>query len=586
MQSPFPRDGRRYAYKPRETRISWRLLLSVLSGTLGASFQFGFSTGFVNNMQAYIRAYFEEIGVVEKDGSPEDFTFMWSIVVSGFAIGGMIGTFLFPVLSDRVGRKTAILSTSVFCYASCYLIAFPSSWTDLILGRVFVGIGAGGACAVVPGYVTEIAPTELRGTLGTVHQLMITIGIVVAQALSTEKFNLFGSPDLWQYTLLVPFASTTFLLITMPFCCESPAYVFKKEGWDAAKDVLWKLRPDHPDKYKTIFRELKAIRNEAQLSPEKATVKDFISDELLWKPLLVGSMVNLSMQFSGIDAVFYYSTNVFLSAGFSMSDAQVCTTMISLANVLVTIPAMFLMDKAGRKVIQIAGLSGMGLEYLLMTVGLVNGLHLVSVVAMFFVICCFAFGPGCVAWFIIPELLPIHARGVATSVALTVNWTANWFIAFIFPRILAYLGPWTFGVFAVSTSLLSVYLFIFLPETKGKTPIEIREVFSSDNLLIKSASDPKFLAAAARPLLGKNKTLGEEPATPSPLGKGKKLFGSSPNLESYIQATLQDGTSPDPFVLPSQKANKNTNGVHILTPSKDGSGDVIVTQREMTDDIE
>lgn len=252
------------------------------------------------------------------------------------------------------------------------------------------------------------------------------------------------------------------------------------------------------------------MKQEIELADKTASVVDVLKDELLWKPILIGTVVNLSMQFSGIDAVFYYSTSVFLSAGMELETAQLATTLIGLCNVIVTIPAMLFMDKAGRKVIQAAGLGGMCLSYVVMTIALVCNMHTLSVIAMVMIICFFAFGPGCIAWFIIAELVPIHARGIATSVALGVNWAANFFIAFVFPHILSYLGRWTFTVFVVSTFTLTLYTIIFLPETKGKTVMEIRETFSSSNML-RPASAPN-LAAMDQPLLGnKRNTIGSMP---------------------------------------------------------------------------
>eukprot|EP00927_Polykrikos_kofoidii_P067051 TRINITY_DN62589_c0_g1_i1.p1 TRINITY_DN62589_c0_g1~~TRINITY_DN62589_c0_g1_i1.p1 ORF type:complete len:564 (+),score=67.81 TRINITY_DN62589_c0_g1_i1:254-1693(+) len=470
-----------------------------------------------------------------EDSPPSYFRSMWSLFVSGFAIGGIIGTAFFPTLANKFGRKRSIIATTPFLYAACYLIAYPSSWVEAIIGRICVGIGAGGACSTVPTYVAEISPKELRGTLGTIHQLMITLGIVVAQGLSTARFHLLGTDELWHFTLLVPFFCTTFLLVTLPFCAESPLFLLREQGEEAAKDALRWFRPKCEGAQKRIYREVRHMREELSLSDKNATLRDVVKDELLWKPLLIGSVVNLSMQFSGIDAVFYYSTRVFLGAGFSMDQAQVSTTGVGLCNLLVTIPAMVFMDKAGRKVIQITGLSGMSVSFVLMTVALVNGMHTLAVIAMVFVICFFAFGPGCIAWFIMTELVPIHARGLSVTIALLVNWAANWFIAYIFPLIHDMLGKWTFMVFAVSCATLALYTAIFLPETKGKTVMEIRESFSSQSIL-KAASEPN-IAQAVQPIGGLKRS-------------GKLGNASAPNLKALGAPLLRtDSKSGDMYVM-------------------------------------
>jgi SP family facilitated glucose transporter-like MFS transporter 1 len=267
------------------------------------------------------------------------------------------------------------------------------------------------------------------------------------------------------------------MLLTLPFCEESPSYLFNTLGEKRAIDALSWFRPNGQDKIALIDREIEAIKEEQALSRNDATLLDIFQDPLLWRPLLVATMVSLSMQFSGIDAIFYYSTNVFHRAGVSEKHSQVYTTFISLANVLITIPAMLLMDVAGRKVIQTVGLSGMCASFIVMTIALVQEFHILSVVAMTASISFFALGPGCIAWFITSELMPSHARSTATTVALTVNWLANMFIAGIFPKIEHMLGNYAFATFAASTTFLAVFTVTCLPETKGKTITEVREWF-------------------------------------------------------------------------------------------------------------
>jgi len=462
-------------------RLSARLVFTVFSCTLGASFQFGFSTGFVNNVEPYMKRYLMDVGVVE-EGADARFMSLWSIAVGGFAIGGVVSTFVFPKVAQMIGRKAAILSTTIFCFVSSYLIAFPTSQADLIIGRIMVGMSAGGACAVVPTYVTEIAPLELRGTLGTVHQLLITIGIFVAQLVSTAEFGLFGSSEKWQCCLLIPCACALIMLSTLPFCEDSPSYLFHKFGEERARNALSWFRPNGQSKNYHIDEDIEKIKEEQALSQKDAFLNDIFHDPLLWRPLVVATIVNLSMQFSGIDAIFYYSTYVFHRAGVSERHAQVYTTIISFANVVITIPAMLLMDVAGRKMIQTVGLSGMCTSFVVMTIALVAELHILSLVAMMASISCFAMGPGCIAWFITSELMPLHARPVATTVALTVNWSANLFIAGVFPRIEHMLGNYAFATFAASTACLALFTVVHLPETKGKTITEVREWFLRHSL--------------------------------------------------------------------------------------------------------
>jgi sugar porter (SP) family MFS transporter len=459
------------------SEVNTRLLRAVIASTLGGSFQFGFSTGFVNNTETFIRHYFAAYGVTAMSDE-KHFNLMWSLAVSGFAMGGFLGTLAFPALSTWAGRKWSILLTTGFCYASCCLISFPTGWLSLVLGRVMVGIGAGGACATVPTFISEISPIASRGTFGTVHQLMITIGIFTAQALSATKLHLLGSDALWHYMMLVPCGCTTLLLLMLPTCAESPLHLLRSKGEGKAMEALRWYRGSVADE--TLWQELSEMEMELAMGDaESIGPREIVRDWTLLGPVLVGCGVNLSMQLSGIDAVLYYSTKVLQDAGLPLEWAQVFTVLVSLVNILVTIPAMLLMDKAGRKVIQSAGLGGMCVAYIIMTAALVMKQHILAVCAMFLVVSSFAFGPGCIAWFIAAELTPIHARGFATTVGLSANWIANFFVAFAFPHILVRLRSWTFSIFAMSTLGLLAFTVLCLPETKGKTALEISRSFST-----------------------------------------------------------------------------------------------------------
>eukprot|EP00397_Hematodinium_sp_SG-2012_P011570 GEMP01011711.1.p1 GENE.GEMP01011711.1~~GEMP01011711.1.p1 ORF type:complete len:234 (+),score=39.26 GEMP01011711.1:234-935(+) len=189
---------------PKERTLSAPLFLAVISVTLGASFQFGFATGYVNNTMVHIKHYMFANGY---ETDEDHFTWMWSLFVSAFGLGGFVGCFFFPPIADLVGRKAAILLTAAFYLVSCPLAAFPGllgGWPSLIVSRFLVGFGTGGATGIVPMYISEISPVKTRGMLGTVHQLLITIGILTSLAISTGIFDIFGSPTMWQYMQVVP----------------------------------------------------------------------------------------------------------------------------------------------------------------------------------------------------------------------------------------------------------------------------------------------------------------------------------------------------------------------------------------------
>lgn len=331
-------------------------------------------------------------------------------------------------------------------------------------------------------YISEISPVHLRGGLGTSSQLLITMGILIAQVVSTSKFDLLAGRDTWQYMLLIPTACCSVLLLGLPGCADSPSFLLNNRGEAAAEEALRWYRTDASED--AIAAELQAMRDELALGGGKtASARDILRDPLLWKPILTGMIVVISVQTSGIDAVFFYSTMVFQRAGISVVWAQVCTTAIATVNVLVTVPAMLFMDKAGRKLFQTVGLGGMCFWYVVITFAMVTGRHMLAVYSMVGIIVCFAFGPGCICWFIVAELTPIHARSFGISLGLGANWCANWFVGFVFPHVLSALGDWSFSIFIVTTFVLTVFTVVCVPETKGKTITEVSKFFAPDHTL-------------------------------------------------------------------------------------------------------
>lgn len=458
------------------SQITPELMLAVMGCTIGASFQYGFHVGFVNNAVNYVQAYYNNRGVEYI----YNFEFTWACVVSSFAIGGALGTFVVPPFANKpwIGRKKALLSMTLPCYMSYVLMALAPQWEFIILGRFLVGFGSGGSFTVLTMYVSEVSPKSLRGGLGTINQLLITIGIVVSQAIFTEKFGMLAGADLWQYSLVLPVLCNTVLVIALPLCPDTPPFLLTSKGEiEARKALAWFRRGASPE---SVDEEVKEMQEETKLSTaESAGLREIWRDPLLWKPILVGTCVNLSMQLSGIDGVLYYSTGVFEKAGISQAWSQVSTTVVGLVNVLVTIPAMLFMDSLGRKLIQSIGLGGMCLSYTLITIALVCGWYKLSVLSMVMVIVFFAFGPGCVGWFIVSELTPIHARAIGTSLGLGANFFANWLVGFVFPFIHKASGNWCYTVFLAATFGLTVFTVTCVPETKGKSIAEVSIFFMS-----------------------------------------------------------------------------------------------------------
>jgi SP family facilitated glucose transporter-like MFS transporter 1 len=296
---------------------TYLLWFTVFIVAMGSSFQFGYGTGVMNNTENIIRGEFMSNG--------KSFTTMqWAVVVSSYGIGGLLGSLGVPLVQRTVGRRDILLANNVFVFASSALIAFAPSWWVITIGRVCIGIVAGVSTAVVPTYFAEICPTTCRGAVGTLHQLGIVVGILISQLLSTPSLHLLGSEEGWRWLFLVPAACAAIQMITLPFCPESPSFLYQHKGAEAARTALERFlgRGAHCDRYLDNIRsELQSGSGESSsgesssgASPDAFGLSHLFSSMQLRRQLIVGVVIQLSMQFSGIDAVLYYSTSVFQRA--------------------------------------------------------------------------------------------------------------------------------------------------------------------------------------------------------------------------------------------------------------------------------
>ena len=270
--------------------LSWTLLITVFVVTLGSSLQFGYGTGVLNNSRIFIMNYFTQQG--------KEYTLIeWGTVVSAYGVGGLLGSVLGPkVIGCYTGRKGTLLVTNGFLFLSCYLIAFAHYWWWQVMGRLAIGIVAGIATAVVPTYLAEISPLAVRGGVATIHQLAITIGILISQYLSTPSLHIFGSQDQWKWLFFVPAVCGLIQIVILPFCPESPSYLYLQGDKEGARRAICRFQSAHvADEYMGYIEEESATAE----TGKSMTVSELFVDRTLRKQLVVGVVVQLMMQFSG-----------------------------------------------------------------------------------------------------------------------------------------------------------------------------------------------------------------------------------------------------------------------------------------------
>merc|ERR1711881_196430 len=384
-------------------------------------------------------------------------------------------------VSSRLGRKGGLLLNNVLVAVAAVLMGFAqtaNSFHMLIAGRLAIGINSGLNAGLAPMYLSEISPIALRGALGTVYQLIITLSILISQILGMN--NVLGTEDGWPWLLAITAIPAIFQLATLPFCPESPKYLLldKNDEMRAEEALSW-LRGTievHDE-----MDEMKQEQESMKLVP-KVTLKEMLTNGSLRKPLIIAMMMMLAQQLSGINCAIFYSTKIFKLAGLGAQESQSATLGMGSMNVLMTIVSLILIEKAGRKTLMLIGLVAMFLMTTLLLASLltyttVAAMSYVAIVAVILFVVGFATGPGSIPWFFVTELFAQSGRPTATSIAVSVNWSANFLVGLGFEPIQMLCGPYVFLVFMVIQVFFIVYVFFAVPETKNRTIDEITAQF-------------------------------------------------------------------------------------------------------------
>ncbi|XP_031790600.1 solute carrier family 2, facilitated glucose transporter member 5 isoform X3 [Piliocolobus tephrosceles] len=331
-------------------------------------------------------------------------------------------------------------------------------------------------------YLGELAPKNLRGALGVVPQLFITVGILVAQIFGLR--NLLANADGWPILLGLTGVPAALQLLLLPFFPESPRYLLiQKKDEAAAKKALQTLRG-----WDSVDREVAEIRQEDEA--EKAAgfisvLKLFRMRSLRWQLLSV-IVLMAGQQLSGVNAIYYYADQIYLSAGVQEDHVQYVTAGTGAVNVVMTICAVFVVELLGRRLLLLLGFSICLTACCVLTAALalqdtVSWMPYISIVCVISYVIGHALGPSPIPALLITEIFLQSSRPSAFMVGGSVHWLSNFAVGLIFPFIQEGLGPYSFIVFAVICLLTTIYIFLIVPETKAKTFIEINQIFTKMN---------------------------------------------------------------------------------------------------------
>ncbi|XP_060936722.1 solute carrier family 2, facilitated glucose transporter member 1 [Limanda limanda] len=430
-----------------------------------------------------LRGFFKNVSMERYDQpfSEGVITTVWSFSVAIFSVGGMIGSFSVGAAVDRFGRRKSMMLSNVLAVLGAALMglsAVSRSFEMIIVGRFIIGVFCGLCTGLTPMYVGEISPTAVRGAFGTLHQLGVVIGILVAQIFGLE--SLLGSDHLWPLLLALTALPAVLQTIMLPFCPESPRYLLiSLNQEEEARKALVRLRGTED-----VSDDIQEMKEEGMkmAMEKKVTIPELFRSPKYRQPIVIAIVLQLSQQLSGINAVFYYSTSIFAKAG--ITQPIYATIGAGVVNTVFTVVSLFLVERAGRRTLHLIGLAGMAICALLMTISLSllktsPSLSYMAMIAVFGFVASFEMGPGPIPWFIVAELFSQGPRPAAMAVAGFSNWTANFLVGLSFPKLEELCGPYVFIIFTVLLIGFFIFTYLRVPETKGRTFDDIAQGFSA-----------------------------------------------------------------------------------------------------------
>ena len=392
--------------------------------------------------------------------------------------GCVFGALFAGALSDKYGRKKVLLLSGLLFTLSALGSAVPDNLTQFVLARFIGGLGVGSASMLSPLYISEIAPAKIRGMLVTLYQLAIVFGIniiyIVNYLIANAHDQVWNVQLGWRYMLGSEGIPAILFFILLFFVPESPRWLVKENRSEEALKILNKI--NGPEETHRILKEIKEAVNE-----EKGSFLDLFKPGIR-KAMVVGSVLALFSQVTGINAIIYYAPEIFKQVGFGSESALFQTMIIGFVNMLFTLVAIRFIDYWGRRTLLIWGISGMvscllGMGmffYFEITIGPLLLLFILGFIASF------ASSLGPIPWVLISEIFPTKTRGTAMSFSIVILWLGVVLITQFFPVLLSLFGgAFTFWIFMINALILLIFTLIFIPETKQKTLEEIQEIWKS-----------------------------------------------------------------------------------------------------------
>ena len=436
-------------------------LVATLGGLL-----FGYDTAVISGAEKSIQAF-----LIDSQGLS---SFLHGVTVSSALIGCIVGGAISGFMSSAYGRKNALIIAGVLFFLSALGSGNPEflffNKGEPSLGvlwmfnfyRVIGGVGVGLASAVCPMYIGEIAPAAIRGRLVSLNQFAIIFGMLIvyfvnwgiADGQSIEWINEIG----WRRMFLSEALPAAVFILLMFLVPESPRYLALKQKDTEALSIL--TRVNGVEKAKQILEDIKT-------TVETSKVKLYSYGKAV---IIIGILLSVFQQFVGINVALYYAPRIFESMGAAKDASMLQTIIMGLVNVVFTVVAILTVDKWGRKPLLILGSIGMAIG--MIAISTLAFLDIIGTTTLVFIIiytASFMMSWGPICWVLISEIFPNKIRSQAVAIAVAAQWAANFFISSTYPPMMEFSNGGTYLFYGVMSILSALFVWKYVPETKGKT---------------------------------------------------------------------------------------------------------------------
>ncbi|XP_057686784.1 solute carrier family 2, facilitated glucose transporter member 11-like isoform X1 [Corythoichthys intestinalis] len=486
--------------EPKETKQALKipninLLMAMFAACIGGTFQYGYNVSVINAPTKYVQDFINQTWIerYQIHVSSGVLTLMWSTIVSVFTLGGLIGVSVGGTLSIKLGRKGTLLVNNVLAMLAAMTmgLSYPTGLYELlIIGRLLIGLNAGIGLCVQPLYLVEIAPTSIRGFMGMGTSFFVTGGILTGQVMGLNE--LLGREEYWPILLSTTCIPAVLQLIFLPWFPESPRFLLIDRGdYEGCRKALRQLHSaaDFDGEMEDMEKEKNNLDKEGLKA--KKPWELFADRSIRWQ-LLTIVLLNSAQQLNGINAIYFYADYVFAQAGIPNEKIPYATVGTGACECITALTCGLLIEQLGRKVLITGGYTLMTICCILFTLTItfqdVSPLFpYLSMACVFAFILSFGLGPGGVTNILTMELFTQNARPAAYMIAGSMNWISFFFIGMVFPFIVIGLGQYCFLVFMAICTLVALYIFFIIPETKNKTFLEIQNEFKSGEKKMKMA---------------------------------------------------------------------------------------------------